>query len=68
MDGPKQRRPDSNLVMDDEVRLSEKAFPLATPARSHSPKIYNWTIASVKAAITSPMRGTQRITISKSFS
>ena len=31
MDGLKRRRPDSNLVMDDEVRLSEKALPLAAP-------------------------------------
>ena len=31
MDGLKQRRPDSNLVMDDEVRLSEQALPAAEP-------------------------------------
>lgn len=34
MDGLKRRRPDSNLVMDDEVRLSEKALPLAAPVEA----------------------------------
>jgi len=37
MDGPKRRRPDSNLAMDGEVRLSEQALPPVEPLEATVP-------------------------------